>query len=158
MHVCICVSVCMLVCMCDIILDVGKGGLSYVVKMSHLLQLISNSSLLLVCIQSRSQDLMCEQRCVGRAWEQGYYFCKYFAFVNFARAYNTLILRDFVYTGTCTFFAAMEEGAKHIVSLPALPLQANLRQKMTHSVQTELSHYKRDNTTQVYLPRYLHVM
>ena len=31
--------------------------------------------------------------------------------------------------------------------------QANLRQKVTHSVQTELSHYKRDNDTQVYLPR-----
>lgn len=30
---------------------------------------------------------------------------------------------------------------------------ANLRQKVTHSVQTELSHYKRDNDTQVYLPR-----
>jgi hypothetical protein len=30
---------------------------------------------------------------------------------------------------------------------------ANLRQKVTHSVQTEFSHYKRDNDTQVYLPR-----
>jgi len=33
-------------------------------------------------------------------------------------------------------------------------LQANLRQKVTHSMQTDLSHYKRDNATQVYLPRY----
>lgn len=30
---------------------------------------------------------------------------------------------------------------------------ANLRQKMTQSVQTDLSHFKRDNTTQVYLPK-----
>ncbi|XP_064396896.1 cilia- and flagella-associated protein 206-like isoform X2 [Halichondria panicea] len=30
---------------------------------------------------------------------------------------------------------------------------ANLRQRITHSVQTDLSHYKRDNTTQVYLPK-----
>lgn len=30
---------------------------------------------------------------------------------------------------------------------------ANLRQRMTHSMQTDLSHYKRDNTTQVYLPK-----
>ena len=34
-----------------------------------------------------------------------------------------------------------------------LSAQANLRQKVTHSVQTEFSHYKRDNDTQVYLPR-----
>jgi len=33
-------------------------------------------------------------------------------------------------------------------------LQANLRQKVTHSMQTDLSHYKRDNATQVNLPRY----
>lgn len=29
----------------------------------------------------------------------------------------------------------------------------NLRKKITHSTQTELSHYKRENTTQVYLPK-----
>ncbi|KAL5510723.1 hypothetical protein EMCRGX_G006320 [Ephydatia muelleri] len=30
---------------------------------------------------------------------------------------------------------------------------ANLRQRITHSVQTELSHYTRENSTQVYLPK-----
>ncbi|XP_062502571.1 cilia- and flagella-associated protein 206-like [Corticium candelabrum] len=30
---------------------------------------------------------------------------------------------------------------------------ANLRRKVTHSVQTDLSHYRRDNDTQVYLPK-----
>ena len=33
--------------------------------------------------------------------------------------------------------------------------QANLRKKMTHSVQTNLSNYKRDNTTQSYPPKYV---
>ena len=32
-------------------------------------------------------------------------------------------------------------------------LQANLRTKLTHSMQTDLSNYKRDNDTQVYLPK-----
>ena len=27
---------------------------------------------------------------------------------------------------------------------------------MTHSVQTDLSHFKRDNTTQTYLPKYVY--
>jgi len=30
---------------------------------------------------------------------------------------------------------------------------ANLRTKLTHSMQTDLSNYKRDNDTQVYLPK-----
>ena len=31
--------------------------------------------------------------------------------------------------------------------------QANLRQKATHSVQTNLSNMRRDNVTQCYLPK-----
>ena len=35
----------------------------------------------------------------------------------------------------------------------SLFMQANLRTKLTHSMQTNLSNFRRDNDSQVYLPK-----